>query len=368
MKVFISSVIAGFEAEREAAASGVRALRHDVIRAEDFGARAETPQQACLDGVRQADVVLLLLGSRYGTRQAPSGLSATEEEFVEAARTKPVLAFTQEGVERDADMVEFVRRVEEWAGGALSARFRTNEELRDAVVYAMSEFALAQQAGRVDPSELRDRALEALPVASHGLGSEPLLVLAVAGGPTQQILRPAEIEDSTLCQAIKQAGMFGDAAVLNSERGGRCRISNGALLVGNNDVESISLDPCGTVFVAQSARATTREISGLNPIIEEDVAEGIERALRFAAWLLDHVDPTMRLREVAPVVTIVGSPMGWQTRAEHAASPNAMTIGFGSERAAITLSPPTRPRRALLSQALDLAKDFTVLLRRQARR
>ena len=38
MKVFVSSVIEGFEEFRDAAANGARVLRHHVLRAEDFWA------------------------------------------------------------------------------------------------------------------------------------------------------------------------------------------------------------------------------------------------------------------------------------------------------------------------------------------
>jgi hypothetical protein len=40
MKVFISSVIRGFEAYRDAASRAARALHHEVKRAEDFTASA----------------------------------------------------------------------------------------------------------------------------------------------------------------------------------------------------------------------------------------------------------------------------------------------------------------------------------------
>jgi len=78
MKVFIGSPIGGLEPFRDAAGRAAGALRHEVKRSEDFGASADTPQQACLAGVRWADVVVLLLGARYGDPQ-PSGLSATHE-------------------------------------------------------------------------------------------------------------------------------------------------------------------------------------------------------------------------------------------------------------------------------------------------
>ncbi len=64
VKAFISSVITGFEEFREAATAAIRSLHHTAISAEDFGAMDSSPQAACLAGVRDADVVVLLLGER----------------------------------------------------------------------------------------------------------------------------------------------------------------------------------------------------------------------------------------------------------------------------------------------------------------
>lgn len=134
-KIFLSSVIAGYEDYRVAAASGATVLGHEVIRAEGFPASPQTPQQACLEGVRLADAVVLLLGDRYGAVQA-SGRSATHEEFVEASGSKPLFVFHQSGVSRDEDMARFVDEVHAWDSGRLSGQFRTPDELRDAVTKA----------------------------------------------------------------------------------------------------------------------------------------------------------------------------------------------------------------------------------------
>ena len=132
MKVFVSSVIGGFETFREAASDAVRSLGYEVIRAEDFGASPTSPQVACLASVREADLVVLLLGARYGAKQA-SGLSATHEEYNEARTRRRVIAFVQGDVEFEAEQADFVQEVREWETGTLTAGFATESELRDAV-------------------------------------------------------------------------------------------------------------------------------------------------------------------------------------------------------------------------------------------
>src|SRR5438445_10091 len=72
--VFISSVIGGFEAVRQAAREAVESMGMRPLMAEMVGARPESPQHALLGEVAEADVYLLLLGVRYGEPSA-SGVS-----------------------------------------------------------------------------------------------------------------------------------------------------------------------------------------------------------------------------------------------------------------------------------------------------
>lgn len=97
MKIFISSLISGFEPYREAVKSAILTLRHQPVMAEDFGAQPNSPQIACLQGLRSADMVILVLGHRYGYPQGSSGVSPTHEEFLEAQPRKPILVFVQDG-------------------------------------------------------------------------------------------------------------------------------------------------------------------------------------------------------------------------------------------------------------------------------
>ncbi|MGH3804169.1 MAG: DUF4062 domain-containing protein [Pseudonocardiaceae bacterium] len=157
MKIFISSVTQGFEAFRRAAAAGVTALGHQAVLAEDFGATPGSPQQACLAGVRDADAVILILGSRYGSVQA-SGLSATHEEYREVRDTRPVLVFIQQGVDPEPQQEGFICEVRGWEQGHFTAEFHDPEGLRDHVIRALHDYILANEAAPFDEPELTNRA------------------------------------------------------------------------------------------------------------------------------------------------------------------------------------------------------------------
>lgn len=78
-KIFICSLISSMVPIRAAAKKAIEQLGCEVIMTEDFGTKSTSPQIACLQGVRQAAAVVLLMEERYGDIPL-SGVSATHEE------------------------------------------------------------------------------------------------------------------------------------------------------------------------------------------------------------------------------------------------------------------------------------------------
>src|SRR5207247_7609749 len=151
MRIFISSVIRGYEPYRDAAAQAITELGHEVLRAEQLRASDATPEQACLGLERGADAVVLLLGQRYGPVQ-PSGLSATHEEYRDCRERCPVLVFTQEGVTQEDRQRAFASEARDWAGGRITSSFSTPDSLRQVVTRAVHDLALWRAVGPVGGS------------------------------------------------------------------------------------------------------------------------------------------------------------------------------------------------------------------------
>lgn len=366
MKVFISSVIAGMEDYRAAAREAAESLGYTVIAAEDFGASPSSPQQVCLAGVREADVVVLLLGVRYGTPQT-SGLSPTHEEYREARGRKPVLVFAQTGVTREPDEEKLVGEVSGWEGGQYREPFDSPASLRAAVTGALHRWALSQQAGPVDERELTARAAALLPGRPAYAAGSPLLHVTVAGAPAQQVLHPGDLDDAMLQTAMQQEALFGEPAVFDRAHGVQASVSQDTLVVRQPGAE-ITVNEQGSVRVSRPARDSGGwRGGGIASLVEEDVRERLAAAIRYAGWLLDHIDPICRLSRVALACRLDGvGYMPWRTRAEVAASPNRASLGFPGRETAD--SPPVvLPRAALLLDIPRQAEDITVRLRRQAR-
>jgi hypothetical protein len=365
VKVFISSVIAGMEHYRAAAREAAETLGYIVIAAEDFGASPSSPQQICLAGIREADVVVLLLGARYGTPQR-TGLSPTHEEYREARGQKPVLVFVEMGVGYEPDEQKFIEEVSGWEGGQYREPFDSPASLRAGVTRALHRWVLSQQAGPVNEAELTARALALLPERSAHVAGSPLLHVAVAGAPAQQILRPSDLDDPALQTAMEQEALFGERPVFDRGHGVQAGVSGMTLAIRQPNAE-ITVDEQGSVRVSRPGRDTGgRPGVGIPSLIEEDVRDRVASAIRYAGWALDHIDPTCKLSRVGLACRLDGiGYLPWRTRAEVTASPNQARMGFLRQETAD--SPPViLPRAALLMDVTNQAEDITVRLRRGA--
>ena len=109
--VFVSSVIAGMTAEREAARGAVEGIGGRVVMFERLGGRDDDAETAYLTGVRSSDIYVGILGDRYG-KPEPTGYSPTHTEYNEAVKVGlriSVWATTGEMDGRQRDFLDEIR-------------------------------------------------------------------------------------------------------------------------------------------------------------------------------------------------------------------------------------------------------------------
>jgi hypothetical protein len=290
-------------------------------------------------------------------------LSATHEEYREARERVPVLVFQEAGVEPEPRQRAFLDEVEGWATGHFRAGFRTPDELRAAVTRGLHDHELALSAGTVDEQEMLARAHALFPDRRGMLGRGEL-VLAVTGGPHQQVIRPAELEDEDLTRDLQREALFGSHPVLSAREGTSSKIVGDALFL-EQQTASVLVSQAGSVRLVVGLQHSDRARAEMPAIIEEDVTELVSRCIRFVGWVLDRTDPLRRLTDVAVVAGIVGGGyMAWRTRAEHERNPGSGRITSGGGDVVVSLTPARRHRQALTHDADRLAEDLVVLLRR----
>ncbi len=85
-QIFVCSTYSDLVPQRKAVFEAIENLQLQWESMEFFGARSDQPIEACLDQVRRSDVLIVLVGHRYGSLVPEQGISFTEAEYDEGRR------------------------------------------------------------------------------------------------------------------------------------------------------------------------------------------------------------------------------------------------------------------------------------------
>ena len=116
--VFVCSTFDDLEQEREAVLDAIRRVqsRHNAM--EFFGARPGRPIDVCLDEVRISDLLVVIVGLKYGSLPSGMEVSYSQAEYEEGARLeKPCLVYLRDDdvpilakfVEQDFDKLRLLK-------------------------------------------------------------------------------------------------------------------------------------------------------------------------------------------------------------------------------------------------------------------
>jgi hypothetical protein len=148
LTVFLCSTFADLGEQRAAVLDAIRklGLKHDSM--EFFGARPGLPIDTCLEEVRKSDLLVVVVGHRYGSLVPDLGLSFSEAEYNEGMRLeKPCLIYLinddepvlPKNTERDP---ENMRRLGAWKANLKQqhtvAQFRSTLDLATSVAADLS--------------------------------------------------------------------------------------------------------------------------------------------------------------------------------------------------------------------------------------
>jgi hypothetical protein len=120
LRVFVCSTYSDLAVERQAVLDAIRRLQLEHDSMEYFGARPNQPIETCLEEVRSSDLLVVVVGHRYGSIAKGIGVSFSEAEYNEGFRLqKPIHAYVRDDsvpvlvkhVERDSSKQE---QLEKW--------------------------------------------------------------------------------------------------------------------------------------------------------------------------------------------------------------------------------------------------------------
>lgn len=257
-RVFVSSVMRGYEKYREATRAGIREAGCDAVLAEDFPAQATSARNACIDGVQSADALVLLLGPCYGW-VAPSGRSATEEEYIAARdRHLPILVFVQDGVSSEPKQQRFIDTVEDYTHGHFRKLFESSEHLKMLVMEAIMDRDWGELP--VNSSEGDRRIRQTLDPRPPYVPSTVWMKTVWATPRNEKVVDPLTLDDASFQRQVLRLGhgsappMFeSDRSVRRKATASRLLITQGFSLGGPTDEHAteVAIQTDGTLRVAE---------------------------------------------------------------------------------------------------------------------
>lgn len=311
-RVFISSIMPSeFAPYRDATARAIERASCEVVRAEQYPARAIAPRTACLDMVASCDAVVTILGHRYGNITV-TGLSATEDEYREAVRLrKRVYLFLEKsGTPLEPRQQEFVSAVTAYVGDNWRKTFSTPEQLEALVLQALREDkdlgASNIAHGDGGAAERISRALSHKPDKRAGA-----CWLQIAWTPLrdEEVIKPTLLVKPEFEQKVLEMGHTGMIPLFNYRAAKDVDATSARLLIsqslgdegrGGSDSVVLALYADGTVSVALNVsglkKLSMQDITGFGMyyIDPDDVRSRMEKAWSFARQFWHYIDEFRR--------------------------------------------------------------------------
>jgi hypothetical protein len=250
-KVFISSVMNGFDKERATAKSAIESLSLSPVMAEDFGAKPYSPQVVCLEGVKKSDIYLGILGPSYGS-VAKSGLSVSEEEFnIARERSIPILLFVM-NCTREPRQEEFYKRISSYEEGYFISFFNSCTDFATEITKALYAYVSQGQADVLSSSDAEKHISEHIAGFKHDRQSDTLIVAIVFPVNKDTYISLEDLGNTETKEYFLQPALFGDSAIFSRELGTkevivREHISFVQYEQNDNLVNSLDCYPDGTL-------------------------------------------------------------------------------------------------------------------------
>lgn len=132
-QVMISSTVHDLGIERAAAARAIEEFRFERFQSETIGAQALTPSELCEEAALECDLMILILGCRYGWVIPELGISVTHREWQVAKEADPrkILVYVKADPtqERELRQTDLINLVTDFSAGHFRYVFDRPEEL-----------------------------------------------------------------------------------------------------------------------------------------------------------------------------------------------------------------------------------------------
>lgn len=355
LTVFISSVQHEYGTIRAAVRRAIEILHMRPLMAELVGARPESPQRGLLDLVAEADVLVLIIGSRYS--------GPTEDEFNEARRLGRPIVVLKQRVELEPEQQEFLDRVAGgWVGGRMWAEFDDERDVLEVAVEALSHLGQDRRRAELGPPAQERAAALAAGERRHGYAghrsSARVALVPLVSSPLLDALGLVDELGDSIATLARSARLVPHSVGIDAQvrrEGVTLRRTDGGY-VGESGFVTVGADGSITAEIdvgGDSTMAGTRVDSAL-------LARGVADVGSFALAVWNAIDRREEVQQVAVAAAILD--------AQHKVfdlAPDATSYSMGMQTPATVLvpEPPAVVRRAEVVGA-ELAERLVAEARR----
>lgn len=303
-RVFVSSVVEGFEAYREAARAAIHSAGGEAILVnEDFPSIHTSSRNACLDAVASSDIFVLLIGTRGGWR-TPSGRLVVEEELEEARRRRlPILVFIEDA-EQDTDARTLSKTVSDYVEGYFRVRFQGPDGLGREVTRALRPLVEISQRPTMNRNEMSP-----FFGRPYRVGDQTTLRFVLVPERREEIVDPVKLGSVDFAERLLEIAhsrsirlfgygfakeppsVSGDALIIEQQGGNDWRRGIQAVRLELHESGAMILDSNVT---GRTERVNSSDLMGTFRIATEDVEAALATDFRFAAAIYEEVDPYRR--------------------------------------------------------------------------
>jgi hypothetical protein len=134
-EVMISSTLKDLGRERDAAEVAILGMHLSRFRAEKLGSVGLSPRELCELMAKECDILVLIIGERYGHIIEPEGISVVEFEY-NVARDHDhgkILVYVKDVLRDDKQLIQFLERVQKFNDGHVMWSFSTPEQLAEQI-------------------------------------------------------------------------------------------------------------------------------------------------------------------------------------------------------------------------------------------
>lgn len=383
-RVFVSSIMQGFEPFREAARDGVKASGCEPLLAEDWPSQGDSSRTACLDLVASSDALVLIIGERGGWT-APSGKLVVEEEWDEARRRKlPVRVFVQEGVERDGEAARLAATASDYITGLFRRTFTDPGSLAAEVERALHDIEpLSTNAMTASTDDLRTLALAIGDAGSQNDAGDKTLRFVLAPERAGEVIDPRTLDEAGFHHAVMTAAQSPAHRIVSYGQPVVPRVRGTGLVLEASAPQSnwrearaprIEVHEHGLILV--DTPLETPDLSGIGGIPshvldEERVEAALVTSFRFAGAVYNLVDEYRRYERLRVDVALSGVQGAMLERDPQPRSsytiPNAWMMGGDTAPITPLQAPRVVIRRDLEAPADEVSRLITYLRRALSR-